>query len=303
MTETHNSSPIKGGRISVPELCPHCPKMLSRRDKLINHIKTQHPGSPIPLASSTRVSEPAPGKENVLKHLPLPCPFCDKILSRRDKLNNHLKSAHSMTKYEKKQEEEIIFSDNENIASADHLDDKPKVEAPSPSINSPKKTPQPPPSPNSPKKKRQPPPCPYCKAVLSRMDKLTKHIEKKHPGKKFTPPKLKKPSECAKKVKSVVKKEVKSLVKRDPKKVNPTPWDLLWNSKEPVFVKFAFKKKSFKRQRTESESTIDFELETKKSYVTPPRSSPQITKLVKPPKPGKSSPSSKIQILEAFKYK
>ena len=82
---------------------------------------------------------------------------------------------------------------------------------------------------------------------------------------------------------------MKSAVKREPQKVTPpTPWDLLWNSKEPVFVKFAFKKKSFKRQRTESELTVDFELEAKKSYVTPPPSSPQITKLVNPPKPDKS---------------
>ena len=203
----------------------------------------------------------------------------------------------------KKRGKEIIISDKENVASAENLDDKPEEVVPPPSSSSPEKIAQPPPSLNSPKKKPQPPPCPYCKAVLSRMDKLRRHVEKKHPGKKFNPPKLKKLSESGKELKTGVKKKVKSVAKKEPKKVTPTPWDLLWNSKEPVFVKFAFKKKSFKRTRTVSELTIDFELEAKKSYVTPPPSSPQITKLVKPPKPDKSPTKSKIQILEAVRYK
>jgi len=199
-----------------------------------------------------------------------------------------------MTNYEKKHEKEIIFFGKENDAE-EKFDEKPEVVMPPTSLNLPKKKLQSPQPLSSPKKKPLPPPCPYCKAVLSRMDKLTKHIERKHPGKKFNPPKIKRPSECV--------KVVRSEVKREPIKVTRTPWDLLWNSSEPVFVKFSFKKKSFKRQRTDSELTIDFELEAKKSYVTPPPSSPQITKLVKPPKPGKSPPRSKIQILEAVRYK
>jgi len=210
-------------------MCPHCSKLLSRRDKLVNHIKTQHPGLLIPLASSTKETESAADitnlvtkvKENVLKHIPLPCPFCDKILSRRDKLNNHIKNVHV------KQTEEFVKPEDEkeNVVSESLLD-KTNV---------------------LPKKKPQPPPCPYCKALLSRMDKLRKHIEKKHPGKKSFNPKN--PSQTV--------KEVKREVKRETKKVTQTPWDLLWNSKEPVFVKFDFNKKPCKRQRKDSKLTVE----------------------------------------------
>ena len=66
----------------------------------------------------------------------------------------------------------MIFSNKENVAE-EKLDDKPEVVVSPTSLSSPKKVPQ--------------TPILHCKAVLSRMDKLRKHIEKKHPGKKFNP--------------------------------------------------------------------------------------------------------------------
>jgi len=259
-----NASPMKG-RFSLPELCPHCPKMLSRRDKLVNHIKTQHPGKPIPLASSTVAAVGfTETKETFLKHLPIPCPFCDKILSRRDKLNKHIKNIHLKQSVDNDYRNEPLLTSGKENASSESPIEKRKE-----------------PKPTSPKKKAQPPPCPYCNAVLSRMDKLNKHIQKKHPGKHLKSEKCKK------------QKKNEKVGTKEKKKNNEvpfqTPWDLLWNSKEPVFVKFDFKKKLLKRQRTDSEVTVDFDFEELVG-----------SRLVRPPQ---SPPRKKIQILEAVKYK
>ena len=249
--------------------------MLSRRDKLVSHIKTQHPGSPIPPPSFTRNTEP----QKVSAHAHFPCPFCEKILSRRDKLNKHIKNIHSGLKI-----------DGSGKFGSEISDDKEN-------IDSEQNTPIASTKPKMIKSKSKPTPCPFCSAVLSRTDKLTKHIEKKHPGKNC------KPSTKASKSDTVLKK-------KDGKKKRenaPKAWDLLWNSKEPVFVKFDFSKKLSKRKRKVSEITVDLDNDEFEdlSKSSEPDIKPQdhLSRLVNPPKPAKVPVKKKIQILEAFKYK
>jgi len=271
-------STSKKKKIHVPEICPYCPKMLSRRDKLVQHIKTQHPGAVIPHPPGKKIEHQCETrkvdfecensldeaeaehskevakvevKENVLKHLPLPCPwpFCGKILSRRDKLNHHIKHVHMKNKDEEKSTKENVIEGLKN--STKDKSENPVEETENQTekhLNSEKS----PPSKQTPKKKPQPPPCPFCKSRLSRMDKLRKHIERKHPGEKFELPKLKKlPGNGKKATKKVKKGKENKAIKL------VTPWELLWNSKEPVFVKFDFNKRPSKRARTESELTVE----------------------------------------------
>lgn len=106
--ETSNleiASPQKT-RYDMPCICHYCDKILSRKDKLNHHIKTQHPGgfvskSPIKLTKTKDVSETPPGRRSIDKLAGrsidklAPCPYCDKILSRTDKLNQHIKTQHT----------------------------------------------------------------------------------------------------------------------------------------------------------------------------------------------------------------
>jgi len=256
--------------------------MLSRRDKLVSHIKTQHPGSPIPPPSFIRNTENQKVSTHAHTNISFPCPFCEKILSRRDKLNKHIKNIHSELKIdgsgklcpEQSDNKENIDSEQKTLISEDLVaSTKPKMI----------------------KSKSKPTPCPFCSAVLSRTDKLTKHIEKKHPGKNY------KPSTKSSKNDTVLKK-------KDGKKKRenaPKAWDLLWNSKEPVFVKFDFSKKLSKRKRKVSEITVDLNEFDDLSKSSEPEIKPQdhLSRLVNPPKQAKVPVKKKIQILEAFKYK
>merc|ERR1711915_521110 len=127
--------------------------------------------------------------------------------------------------------------------------------------------------------------CPYCQSVLSRSDKLNYHMRSKH-FKQYSDWKMKK------------KKPSHVDVKPSP---IVSPWELLWNTKEPVYVKFNFKKRFGRRQRSDSEISVDLTTEN----VTLPSSlpsSPAIEKLLMPPKP-KTPPKSNIRILQAIKYK
>ena len=183
------------------------------------------------------------------------CPLCGKVLSMSDKLTQHIKTVHSEAKLVKKCEVRIL-NQKENI-------DPEQLKL----VTKPFKGKE----------------CPYCKAVLSRSDKLTYHMRSKH-SKQYSKWRNKKPSHVG----------VKSRQK-------VSPWELLWNSKEPVYVKFNFKKRFVRRERSDSEISVDLTTEN----VTLPytqSSSPAIEKLLMPPKP-KTPPKSNIRILQAIKYK
>ena len=67
--------------------CKFCAKVLSRKDKLTDHLRRRHNLSRLGLGLLYQVEDADLKK--------LQCKYCSKILSRPDKLNQHIKKIHS----------------------------------------------------------------------------------------------------------------------------------------------------------------------------------------------------------------
>ena len=98
-------------------------------------------------------------------------------------------------------------------------------------------------------------PCLYCKVMLSGADKLKPHIKSKHPGKRV--PKLSVEKVSSKKASSEEELNRRNVIKLQ------DPWQILWGTKDLVYVKFNFRKPSDgRRRRARSDSDISVEMES-----------------------------------------
>ncbi|KAL1464719.1 hypothetical protein WDU94_004343 [Cyamophila willieti] len=73
--------------------CPICGKVLSRKSKLVSHMRSFH---------SSLATVGGPFGELIKKaksRAPVECSYCGKILSRKDKLTRHIASVHSGKEY------------------------------------------------------------------------------------------------------------------------------------------------------------------------------------------------------------
>jgi len=204
--------------------------------------------------------------------MPISCPYCDKILSRKDKLNAHIKKLHP------------------NGLSGLQRSSK----SPAPIKVAPiKEASETPPRQRSTGKLA---PCPYCDKILSRTDKLNEHIKTQHLGfpsptkikvEKMTTPKPSTESKVKKKIvledipkRPIVKKVAKRVVE-DTSTIIEKAMEMAYTAEDPVFVKFSFPKPLIGRKRQNSEDSIDMDISP--VYASFARS-PVVYSLEGPPK-------------------
>jgi len=328
-------------------ICEYCDKILSRRDKLISHIKSKHPGKVVP--SSPEKSE------RVLPAAPrlFECTFCGKFLSRKNRLENHIKAIHlKKDNPEPSNIKEASSQANKPVVSSCSLNgSNPEAGAPRrfecmfcgkflsrndklekhiDTIHMKEGEFKPGPEPVMKEKKgimevkevkatkegrvrnrSAPTPCPYCDAVLSRPDKLKHHIIHKHPGKQVpirvcsSPVKVDSAStavvKMAGKSKLKTQESAKLLTTSSSKAVKSShasktedssyemDWKKLWSSGNLVYVKFNFTRAK-KRKRTDSE--ISFDLEELERPAQKKINKTEVSKNVKPKKSNEKKKSS-----------
>ena len=258
-------------RPSVP--CPYCDKVLSRRDKMILHVKSIHPDKeapPTPVKAakskedeskskkkksdkegatetkkakkkSTSDKDHKEGKKSEKKSdkVKIPCPYCGKLLSRRDKVYDHIKTVHPGSKLPNKIKVEKVSEKGKKGKEKKKEKGKKKKEEKGDKGKEKKKEKG---KGEKDKKKTK-------SKEKNSTEKTAKKIKKDKKGKQLTK---------AGKSKLKIQKVKKKILIQDSSQVLARAMKKVWSSSDPVYVKFRFTKPA-KRQRTDSEVSVELD--------------------------------------------